>query len=132
MVQVFFVMLFFPVVMNALQYYIIDSFIKNQKPSDHEPIPNEDRDEDDSEDDGRARRRSIGSDGGGPETTETTKDGIEVKVSGNDLKTDPKKLGEYDPAVDGEGSGGGEGPNSPSRTAKVPSPKAEDGSAKEI
>ena len=30
--QVFFVMLFFPVVMNATQYYIIDSFIKNQKP----------------------------------------------------------------------------------------------------
>lgn len=27
--QVFFVMLFFPLIMNATQYYIIDSFIKN-------------------------------------------------------------------------------------------------------
>ena len=35
-VQVFFVMLFFPVVMNALQYYIIDTFIKDQKLGQHE------------------------------------------------------------------------------------------------
>ncbi|KAA8574020.1 hypothetical protein EYC84_005556 [Monilinia fructicola] len=38
--QVIFVMLIFPVIMNATQYYIIDSFIKNQKP-DHELIPGE-------------------------------------------------------------------------------------------
>ncbi|RAL66201.1 hypothetical protein DID88_005873 [Monilinia fructigena] len=42
--QVIFVMLIFPVIMNATQYYIIDSFIKNQKP-DHELIPGEDSDE---------------------------------------------------------------------------------------
>jgi hypothetical protein len=41
--QVIFVMLVFPVIMNATQYYIIDSFIKNQKPGDdHERIPDED------------------------------------------------------------------------------------------
>ncbi|KAE9382190.1 hypothetical protein N431DRAFT_394027 [Stipitochalara longipes BDJ] len=40
--QVIFVMLVFPVIMNATQYYIIDSFIKNQKPADHERIPDED------------------------------------------------------------------------------------------
>lgn len=46
--QIFFVMLFFPVVMNALQYYIIDSFIKDDKPSDqHESVPS------DADDDGR-------------------------------------------------------------------------------
>ena len=39
MVQVFFVMLLFPVIMNAIQYYIIDSFIKDQSPTTHEPIP---------------------------------------------------------------------------------------------
>jgi hypothetical protein len=39
--QVIFVMLVFPVIMNATQYYIIDSFIKNQKP-EHERIPDED------------------------------------------------------------------------------------------
>ncbi|KAN0121744.1 vacuolar membrane domain containing protein [Hyaloscypha variabilis] len=42
--QVIFVMLVFPVIMNATQYYIIDSFIKNQKPADHERIPDEDAD----------------------------------------------------------------------------------------
>ncbi|KAL7270543.1 hypothetical protein RUND412_006743 [Rhizina undulata] len=31
--QVFFVMFFFPLVMNAVQYYIIDSYIKNQDPN---------------------------------------------------------------------------------------------------
>ena len=40
-------MLFFPVVMNALQYYIIDSFIKDQKPNQHEPLPSDDGEEDD-------------------------------------------------------------------------------------
>ena len=41
--QVIFVMLVFPVIMNATQYYIIDSFIKNQKPGElHERIPDED------------------------------------------------------------------------------------------
>jgi hypothetical protein len=39
--QVIFVMLIFPLIMNATQYYIIDSFIKNQK-SDHELIPDDD------------------------------------------------------------------------------------------
>ena len=47
--QVIFVMLVFPVIMNATQYYIIDSFIKNQKP-EHELIPdNDDEDEGDRE-----------------------------------------------------------------------------------
>ncbi|RPB00646.1 hypothetical protein L873DRAFT_1679358 [Choiromyces venosus 120613-1] len=31
--QVFFVMFFFPLVMNAMQYYIIDSYIKSKNPS---------------------------------------------------------------------------------------------------
>lgn len=43
--QVIFVMLVFPVIMNATQYYIIDSFIKNQKPPEHEQIPSDDPDD---------------------------------------------------------------------------------------
>ncbi|KAL0939098.1 uncharacterized protein CTRU02_205708 [Colletotrichum truncatum] len=39
--QIFFVMMFFPLVMNALQYYIIDSFIK-QPQAEHERLPEED------------------------------------------------------------------------------------------
>ncbi|KAI6250039.1 hypothetical protein HI914_01509 [Erysiphe necator] len=35
-VQVMFVMLIFPLIMNATQYYIIDSFIKNKKSQEHE------------------------------------------------------------------------------------------------
>ena len=131
--QVFFVMLFFPVVMNALQYYIIDSFIKDQKPSDHEPIPSEDGDTDGIDDDGRARRTgSFGSDGRGdsPEITETSKDGSEIKVSSPDLKTDPRKLDEYDPAVDGEGSGSNEEPDSPLPEARESRAKPADSSAK--
>lgn len=45
-VQVFFVMFFFPLVMNAFQYYVIDSYIKAKEPSlshhfTHEPIEEE-------------------------------------------------------------------------------------------
>ncbi|KAJ5017368.1 Store-operated calcium entry regulator STIMATE [Colletotrichum sp. SAR 10_99] len=39
--QIFFVMMFFPLIMNALQYYIIDSFIK-QPQTEHERLPDED------------------------------------------------------------------------------------------
>ena len=131
--QVFFVMLFFPVVMNALQYYIIDSFIKDQKPSDHEPIPSEDGDSNDGDDDGRARRPgSVGSDGRGdsPEVTETSKDGSEIKVASPDVKMDPRKLDEYDPAVDGEGSGSNEEPDSPLPEAGESRAKPADSRAK--
>ena len=131
-VQVFFVMLFFPVVMNALQYYIIDSFIKDQKPSDHEPIPSEDGDSGDIDDDGRARRRgSFGSDdrGDSPEVVETSKDGSEIKVAAPDSKTDSRKLDEYDPAVDGEGSGSSEEPDSPLPEARESRAKPADSSA---
>lgn len=140
MVQVFFVMLFFPVVMNALQYYIIDSFIKDQKPSDHDPIPHEDGDEDSIEEHGRTRRRrSHGEDYDGARRivagNETTKDGAEITVAeGKDkpkLKMEPRKLDEYDPAVDGEGSGSGgdlENPPDPSKEGKA---KMQQGHAKD-
>ena len=48
-VQIFFVMLLFPVIMNAIQYYIIDTFIKKPLSHGHELITHED-DFDDSED----------------------------------------------------------------------------------
>ncbi|KAG5980545.1 hypothetical protein E4U55_003921 [Claviceps digitariae] len=56
--QIAFVMMIFPLVMNGLQYYIIDSFIKEKEP-DHERLPSEDvehdhlrtHDEDDDADD---------------------------------------------------------------------------------
>ena len=117
MVQIFFVMLLFPVVMNALQYYIIDNFIKNQKPSDHEQIPTEEEDEEDIDE----RRRSEGLDFDGSfdsaSDDEGTKHAAASKTSevedkevnsgrGSTPKKSPKRLDEYDPVTDGERSGG--------------------------
>jgi hypothetical protein len=39
--QIAFVMMIFPLIMNAMQYYIIDSFIKKQE-TDNERLPSED------------------------------------------------------------------------------------------
>lgn len=94
--QVFFVMLFFPVVMNALQYYIIDGFIKNQKPSDHEQIPSEDEDED-------AAEEWRGSD---EEYNSASDDESANKASQPEAKQPSKKIDEYDPLKDGERNGG--------------------------
>lgn len=124
-VQVFFVMLFFPVVMNALQYYIIDGFIKDQKPKDHlERIPTEDDDDDDVNSHDDVGRRSQGqdvtentdADGSGDEgnkQAETSRPQAPKDLhsgskgssaaTGGGLKT----LDEYDPITDGERSGGG-------------------------
>ncbi|KAI0176337.1 vacuolar membrane protein-domain-containing protein, partial [Hypoxylon sp. FL1284] len=49
-IQIVFVMMLFPLIMNALQYYIIDSFIK-LKETDHERLPSEDSDTRDPFDD---------------------------------------------------------------------------------
>ncbi|PHH61545.1 hypothetical protein CDD81_282 [Ophiocordyceps australis] len=43
--QIAFVMMIFPLVMNALQYYIIDSFIKMKEP-EHQRLPSQDPDQD--------------------------------------------------------------------------------------
>jgi hypothetical protein len=42
--QIAFVMMIFPLIMNALQYYIIDSFIKKKESGDHERLSGEDPD----------------------------------------------------------------------------------------
>ena len=75
-------MLFFPVIMNATQYYIIDSFIKQQI-TDHEPIPSDDESDLGSTDSptGDERKKAV------------------VKTS--KIKKDRD---EYDPDFDGESS----------------------------
>lgn len=149
MVQVFFVMLFFPVVMNALQYYIIDSFIKDQKPSDHEPIPSDDGHEDDvGEGAGTTRRPSRGRDQDGAADSDDesllTKDDADVGIpedkdrpqtSDGEMKlgVEPKRLDEYNPATDGEGSGSsGSGESEgPRPSSSVKRADIEDSAAKE-
>ena len=140
MVQVFFVMLFFPVVMNALQYYIIDSFIKNQKPSDHDLIPGEDEDDSSIDESGRTRRwysRGEGPNGAndGDAGHATSKDGAEIKVSeGKDkpkLRVEATKLDEYDPAIDGEGSGNSGEPDNPPHPSQGPIARSQRNHAKD-
>ena len=107
MVQVFFVMLFFPVVMNALQYYIIDSFIKDQKTSDHDPIPSEDEEED-GLDEHREPCSPAPSDVDHTTIQEVTKDGTKVRLHAEEDKpkrrASPNKARMRDRGSDGEGS----------------------------
>ena len=113
-VQVFFVMLFFPLVMNALQYYIIDSFIKNKRPSEHEPIPSEDGSESYGEGIRGAREHSSEisrqpEDAGSTDEVEVIKDDGEIKSAHENGRVPSKGEGprlreEYDPATDGDAS----------------------------
>ncbi|KAI9701802.1 MAG: hypothetical protein M1836_001146 [Candelina mexicana] len=118
--QVVFVMLLFPVIMNALQYYIIDSFIKGKPEGDHEPIPSEEGDSDDDVEERTGRpslegaSEPIGSAQGGAEAV-MAKEAAALKESQANrkppdpkrvtkLKIDSKKLDEYNPDTDGEES----------------------------
>ena len=114
-VQIFFVMLFFPLVMNAIQYYIIDSFIKDKKAEDHEQIPDDDEGESDGDGEGRHRRRSVGEleDEGSLDEideAEAVKESVDVDTREDTKLLDkpPQKKDrgpnreDYDPALDGE------------------------------
>ena len=119
-VQVFFVMLFFPLIMNALQYYIIDGFIKSKKPNDHELIPSQDGSEDgEGERRPRRARHSADTDRGtslnGAAEVQAVKDDADVSVSeatemlpavdkAKERRGDDRHLEEYDPTLDGEAS----------------------------
>jgi hypothetical protein len=108
--QVIFVMLVFPVIMNATQYYIIDSFIKKQT-DEHELIPDGDDDEthegspresidglhsDEEEDDPEVRAKGKGS---------LSRVDSERGGGGSGNQTPPKTADtEYDPQIDGENS----------------------------
>jgi len=63
--QITFVMLIFPLIMNAMQYYIIDSFIKDSSGSDYEAAPGDDPEEEEHE--GLIRGRRGSDDDGGIE-----------------------------------------------------------------
>lgn len=121
--QVIFVMLLFPVIMNAVQYYIIDSFIKNQKPTDHEPIPSEDGEDDEDEGNGQNRRRrsrtlehsvdgALLESGDEAEITKSIGKAKAAELENESAKSnsvsksspDSQKLGEYNPDTDGEES----------------------------
>lgn len=109
-VQITFVMFIFPVIMNAVQYYIIDTFIKERKSDTdgHTLLPGEDEDE--IEDEEVHRRQLNGEVRGynslsnasadGEAKTKLVKSEEEVR-SFEDMDNVPT---DYDPQVDGEGS----------------------------
>lgn len=106
-VQVIFVMLVFPVIMNAIQYYIIDGFIKNQAPSDHEPIPSEDGEGEDEDHAQQQQEEDWDSSFAGLEETPDPKVHSRNGSKADRIaksKIDPNKLDEYNPERDGDSS----------------------------
>ncbi|KAL8692539.1 MAG: hypothetical protein Q9218_002460 [Villophora microphyllina] len=112
-VQIFFVMLFFPVIMNAIQYYIIDGFIKDQNPAE----PEADNGDEEIDDDGRTQRPRAQNNNDRCGENDVEADGSDEAVVASDvenkpllangvtkLKINPKLLDEYDPTTDGESS----------------------------
>ncbi|KAI8965920.1 vacuolar membrane protein-domain-containing protein [Daldinia sp. FL1419] len=97
-VQIVFVMMLFPLIMNAIQYYIIDSFIKLKEPG-HESVPSEEGDGQDPFDDAL-----IGSDDESisGESTESVKLSSSRTFKKADIKGPDNGREEYDPDLDGQ------------------------------
>ncbi|KAJ8122631.1 hypothetical protein O1611_g9794 [Lasiodiplodia mahajangana] len=97
--QIFFVMMLFPLIMNAVQYYIIDSFIK-KKDMGHERISQEDVDGRDPFDD------SFGDDSDDESTSDESNESVKMSRSTSFTDTQKKSAKnareEYDPDLDGQ------------------------------
>ena len=102
--QIAFVMLLFPLIMNALQYYIIDGFIKNKEPSGgHHALPQEDDDEEDDRDLSRPLRNAWDAsfDSEDDDDLKTPVQPKEKKDAGSRTR---EQVEEYDPEPNGESS----------------------------
>ena len=94
--------------MNAIQYYIIDGFIKDNKPLEHEPIPSEDGDADHHGETSDGRPRPLTGDGEMDGEFESEDEVTKVKESS--IKDPPfdttlvAKDDDYDSDHDGEES----------------------------
>lgn len=102
--QIAFVMFVFPLIMNALQYWIVDGFIKDPAGAEggYQGVGEEDEDEEEGDEEWlerQRRRREAGIDGESDD---------EGQDAGTGLKeanpTVLPKRAQYDPEVDGEGS----------------------------
>jgi STIMATE family len=114
-IQITFVMLIFPLIMNALQYWIIDGFIKDPGSGDHQPLPTDDESDDESGDEAwlRQRRRRLDE-----SDEENSEDEAEVDAKRKERIAErgplkeanptpiPSRRSEYDPVADGAGSSG--------------------------
>ncbi|KAI1383258.1 vacuolar membrane protein-domain-containing protein [Hypoxylon trugodes] len=97
-VQIVFVMMLFPLIMNALQYYIIDSFIK-LKETDHERLPSEDGDDGDPFDDALVDSDDESSISGESSQSMKLSSSRNFKKAGRKDQDDRE---EYDPDLDGQ------------------------------
>ncbi|KAI0910633.1 vacuolar membrane protein-domain-containing protein [Ustulina deusta] len=97
--QIIFVMMLFPLLMNAIQYYIIDSFIKMRE-TGHERMPQEEVDDSDPFDDG------FGDDSDDGSISNESTDSVRMSRSASfkDAQRGSSKNGhqEYDPDLDGQ------------------------------
>ncbi|KAI0383776.1 vacuolar membrane protein-domain-containing protein [Hypomontagnella monticulosa] len=98
-VQIIFVMMLFPLIMNALQYYIIDSFIKLKEPG-HERLPSEDGGDRDPFDDALADSDDDDSVSG--ESNESMKLSSSRTFKKAENKGPDNGREEYDPDFDGQ------------------------------
>ncbi|KAL5120786.1 hypothetical protein ACEQ8H_001267 [Pleosporales sp. CAS-2024a] len=101
-VQITFVMFIFPLIMNALQYWIIDNFIKDAAhggENGYEGVGEDDDENDDEWLERQQRRRE--------QEMDDDNEHVEVVASGTLKEADPTPVPSrnYDPAVDGAGSG---------------------------
>ena len=109
-VQITFVMFIFPVIMNAIQYYIIDTFIKEHDPNlgGHTLLPGEDEDEAQDVDAHRSRVDDgvdgYSSIGGSSTDTETNKKSGKGEAEVNSNGEVNKDRTEYDPHLGEEAS----------------------------
>ncbi|KAF3061358.1 hypothetical protein GL218_03229 [Daldinia childiae] len=97
-VQIVFVMMLFPLIMNAIQYYIIDSFIKLKEPG-HESLPSEDGDRQDPFDDALIESDDESISG---ESNESMKLSNSRNFKKADIKGPDSGREEYDPDLDGQ------------------------------
>ncbi|KAI1428341.1 vacuolar membrane protein-domain-containing protein [Xylaria sp. FL1777] len=98
--QIVFVMMLFPLIMNALQYYIIDSFIKLRETGHERVAQEEEEDDSDPFDDG------FGDDSDDGSISNESSDSVRMSRSATfkDTKRGDSKNGheEYDPDLDGQ------------------------------
>lgn len=98
--QIAFVMMIFPLIMNGMQYYIIDSFIKGNG-TDHERLPS-----DDPEESSRRRRYDDSEEEHAPLRHDDDEDLLDSEdeevVSKLPPRPQSKDADEYDPDVDGD------------------------------
>lgn len=106
--QIIFVMLLFPTIMNAIQYYIVDTFIKKKLSPDHDPDLHEESHVDPMLGDSALQRSAFLATMSDDQDSDLDDDldGKPVQISASTRH--PAALGqesvEYDPEVDGSDS----------------------------